>query len=89
MTDQDKRYKLVIKVHDACQLWLIKDSGTTAELKKAIDNVFSNDTKVEGRFYCNWCGEMKPIEERREITDETEYVTWIGCVSCATKQKQI
>ena len=45
--------------------------------------------KEEGRFYCNWCGEMKPIDERREITDKTEYVTWLGCVNCATKQKQI
>ena len=89
MTEQDERYKLVIEIHDVCQLWLKKEYGTTNELEKAIDNVFYNEVKDEGNFLCNWCGELKPIEERRETTDETEYVTWVGCVSCATKQKQI
>ena len=46
-------------------------------------------SKQEGRFLCNWCDELKPIEERRQITDDTGYVTWIGCVDCASKQKQI
>jgi len=43
----------------------------------------------EGRFYCNWCGQLKPIEERREIADETEYVTWTGCKYCHTKKLRL
>ena len=43
----------------------------------------------EGRFYCNWCGELKPIEERREVTDETEYVTWTGCKDCHKKKLRL
>ena len=40
----------------------------------------------EGRFFCKWCGKMKPIEERHEEIDEHEFPTWIGCKSCHRKR---
>ena len=43
----------------------------------------------EGKFLCNWCDELKPIEERREITDETEYVLWTGCKDCHKKKLRL
>jgi hypothetical protein len=89
MTDQDERYKLVIHVHDVCHLWLQKENGTTTELEKAIVNVFSNEVKEEGNFLCNWCGELYPIDERREITDNSEHLIWVGCVECHKRKMRL
>jgi len=35
-----------------------------------------------GRFYCQWCDKMKPIEELVEEVDENEFCTWSGCKKC-------
>ena len=64
------------------------DSGMTVDEEEALLRK-SKAKNEEGRFYCHWCGEMKPIEERREITDETEYVTWTGCLNCYKKKLRL
>ena len=45
--------------------------------------------KDEGRFYCHWCGEMKPIDELAENVTDDEYVTWSGCRDCHKKQMRL
>lgn len=43
----------------------------------------------ESRSYCNWCGEMVPSEDIREIVDKSEFVLWVGCKNCYDRKIEI
>ncbi len=54
---------------------------------KDIDSLIKESG--QGRFYCNWCGEMKPIDELAEMVNDKEYVTWSGCRDCHKKKMRL
>ena len=64
------------------------DSGMTVDEEEALLKK-SKTKNEEGRFYCNWCGEMKPIDELVEIVDNKEHVTWSGCRDCHKRKVRL
>lgn len=57
--------------------WFLRVSNTLSKIQKN-----GGERMTEGRFYCKWCDNMKPVSEQAQDIDDRGFVIWIGCILC-------